>query len=82
MRSMENCRLVDCVELPLKSYDDFNSALHMILESGLSLYLNQFVVPIVGDRPCQFYVHQIVYHEGIHNLIPFIGALLISLNAR
>ena len=82
MRSMENCKLVDCVELPLKSYDDFNSALQMILDSGLSLYLNQFVVPIVGDWPCQFYVHQIVYHEGIHNLIPFIGPLHISLNAR
>ena len=25
MRSIENCKLVDCVELPLKSYDDFNS---------------------------------------------------------
>ena len=82
MRSMEECKLVDCVELPLKSYDDFMSALHIILDSGLSLSLDQFVVPIVGDWPCQFYIRQIVYHEGIHNLIPFIGPLHISLNAR
>ena len=82
MRSMEECKLVDCVELSLKSIDDFHSALKIILESGLNLYLDQFVVPIIGDWPCQFYVRQIVYFEGIHNLIPFIGPLHISLNAR
>ena len=79
---MEECKLVDCVEVPLKSYDDLHSALRIILDSGLRLYLYQFVVPIVGDWPCQFYIRQIVYHEGIHNLIPFIGPLHISLNAR
>ena len=82
MRSMEECKLVDCVELPLKSIDDFQSALNITLESGMNLYLDQFVVPIIGDWPCQFYVRQIVYLEGIHNLIPFIGPLHISLNAR
>ena len=82
MRSMEECKLVDCVELPLKSIDDFQSVLNIILESGMSLYLDQFVVPIIGDWPCQLYVRQIVYLEGIHKLIPFIGHLHISLNAR
>ena len=82
MRSMEECKLVDCVELPLKSIDDFQSVLDIILESGMNLYLDQFVVPIIGDWPCQFYVRQIVYLEGILNLIPFIGHLHISLNAR
>ena len=82
MRSMEECKLVDCVELPLKSIDDFHSALKIILERGLNLYLDQFVVPIIGNWPCQFYVQKIVYLEGTHNLIPFIGPLHISLNAR
>ena len=82
MRSMEECKLVDSVELPLKSIADFHSALIIILESGLNLYLDQLVVPIIGDWPCQFYVRQIVYLEGTHNLIPFIGPLHISLNAR
>ena len=82
MRSMEECKLVDCVELSLKSSDDFHSALKISLESGLHLYLDHFVVPIIGDWPCQFYVRHIVYFEGIHNLIPFIGPLHISLNAR
>ena len=82
MRSMEECKLVDFVELPLKSYDDFHSALKIILENGLNLYLDQFVVPIVGDWPCQFYIRQVVYREEIHNLIPFIGPLHVSLIAR
>ena len=72
---MEECKLVDCVELPLKSYDD--SILHFtsFIDSGLRLYLHQFVVPIVEDWPCRFYV-------WIHNLIPFIGPLHISLKAK
>ncbi len=45
---MEECKLADCVELPLKSYEDFHSVLQIILDSGLRLYLDQFVVPIVG----------------------------------
>ncbi len=72
MRSMEECKLVDCVVLPLKSYDDFHSALRIILDSGLQLYLAQ----------CKVYVRQMVYCEGIHNLTQFIGPLYISLNAR
>ena len=79
---MKECKLVDCVQLSLKSYDDFSSAIQILLGSGLSLYLEQFVVPIIGDWPCQFYSRQIVYFEGIHNLIPFIGPLHVSLNAR
>lgn len=82
MRSMENCKLVDCVELPLKSYENFRSALQVLLDNGLSLYMSDFVVPLIGDWPCQFYVRQVVYHENIHNLVPFIGPLHISLNAR
>ena len=82
MRSMENWKLVDCVELPLKSYENFRSALQVLLDNGLALYMSDFVVPLIGDRPCQFYVRQAVYHESIHDLVPFIGPLHISLNAR
>ena len=80
---MKNCKLVDCVELPLKSYDNFLEALKTIMENGLSTYLEHFVVPFIGDWPAQFYVRQMVYREqALSNLVPFIGPLHISLNAR
>ena len=82
MRSMENCKLVDSVELPLKSFENFRAAIEILLQNGLSLYLERFLVPLVGDWPCQFYVRQVVYHESLHNLVPMIGPLHISLNAR
>ena len=82
MWSMGERKLVDCVELQLKSIDDIHSALKIMLESGLNLHLDQFVVPIIGEWPCPFYVRQVVYLQSIHNLIPFIGPLHISLNAR
>ena len=82
MRSMENCKLVDCTELPLKSYENFQVALNAMLENGLAHYLERFFVPLVGDWLCQFYIRQVVYSDGIHNLAPFIGPLHISLNAR
>ena len=47
MRSMEERKLVDCVELSLTSSDDFDSALIIMLESGLNLYLDQFVVSMI-----------------------------------
>ena len=56
MRSMAGCKLVDCIELPLKSYADFVTAIRVILENGLSDYLEVFVVPFIGDWPAQFNV--------------------------
>ena len=82
MRSMEDCKLADCIKLPLKSVDSFRTALEFLLENGLSIYINRFLVPLIGDWPCQFFVRQVVYDQGIYNLIPFIGPLHISLNAR
>ena len=82
MKSMANCKLVDCIKLPLKSFDNFPSALDYLFENGLSLYINKFLVPLIGDWPCQFFVRQVVFNEGIYNLVPFIGPLHISLNAR
>ena len=64
LRSMENCKLVDSLEMPLKSYDNFRSALSLLLDSGLSSYLESFVVPLVGDWPAQFFVRQVVYNKA------------------
>ena len=82
VRSMENCKLVDCIELPLKSYENFQFALNAMLENSLAHYLKRFFVPLVGDWPCQFYIRQVVYSDGIHKLVQFIGPLHVSLNAR
>lgn len=87
MRSMKHCKLVDCIELPLKSYSDFLKALKYMLENGLASYLSEFDVPFIGDWPAQFYVRQIVYSPPVdwpvvQNIVPFIGPLHVSLNAR
>ena len=63
LRSMDNCKLVDSIEMPLKSYDNFRTALAILLENGLSSYLQRYVVPLVGDWPAQFFVRQVVYNK-------------------
>ena len=87
MRSMKHCKLVDCIEMPLKSYCDFLKALQYVLENGLASYLREFDVPFIGDWPAQFYMRQIVYSPTLdwpllQNIVPFIGPLHISLNSR
>ena len=88
MRSMDNTKLVDSLELPLKSRDNVLTAVKKILSSGLEIYLNKFVSPFVGDWPMQFYVRQLVYSTSpstpaaLKNVIPLIGPLHISLNSR
>ena len=55
MRSMNNTKLVDSLELPLKSCDNVMTAVKKMLSSGLEIYLNKFVAPFVGDCPtCLF----------------------------
>ena len=88
IRSMKNTKLVDSLELPLKSLDDVLTAVNKVLSSGLDIYLNQFVAPFIGDRPMQFFIRQLVYSHiptvpaALKNVIPLIGPLHISLNAR
>eukprot|EP00794_Sanderia_malayensis_P004178 gene4178-4734_t len=87
MRSMDDTKLVDCLEMPLKSFQDLLAAVKYMLENGLSLYLAKFFLPFVGDWPTQFYMRQLVYSDsfffsGQSNIIPFIGPLHISLNSR
>ena len=88
MRCMDGCKLVDSIELPLKSSADILSAFNHMLPNGLSIYLDQFLAPFVGDWPTQFYMRQIVYcNDGsvptlCKNIAPVIGPLHISLNSR
>ena len=81
---MDNTKLVDCIELPLKSREDVLAAVKKILSGGLEIYLNNFIAPFVGDWPMQFYIRQLVYSDSavLKNVIPLIGPLQISLNAR
>ena len=88
MRNMDNTKLVDCIELRLKSRDDVVATVQKILSGGLEIYLNNFVAPFVGDRPMQFFIRQLVYSDSsslpevLKNVILLIGPLHISLNAR
>ena len=85
---MKNTKLVDSIELPLKSLDNVLTAVNKVLSSGLDIYLNQFVAPFIGDWPMQFFIRQLVYSNvptvpaALKNVIPLIGPLHISLNAR
>ena len=88
MRCMHNTKLVDSLELPLKCCDNVLTAVKKVLASGLEIYLDKFVAAFVGDWPMQFYVRQLVYSTSpstpavLKNVIPLIGPLHISLNAR
>ena len=61
MRQMKDVNLVDFFELTLKSKEDFDCALDIMLQSNLVDYLKYFVLPQPGDWPAQFYTRQIVY---------------------
>ena len=87
-RYMENTKLVDSIHLPLKCRNDVVTALKKMLAIGLEVYLSEFIAPFIGDWPMQFFILQLVYSNTanipatIKNVIPFIGPLHISLNAR
>ena len=51
MESKENAKLVDRIEINLKSFEDLVTALNHMLENGLSIYLDKLFVPFVGDWP-------------------------------
>ena len=88
MRCMNNTKLVDSLELPLKSCNNVLTAVKKMLSSGLEIYLDMFVAPFVGDWPMQFFIRQLVYSNSpsspvaLKNVIPLIGPFHISLNAR
>ena len=88
MRKMKDCRLLDELELPLKSFDNFLKAATHAVNHGLHLYLSSFICPQPGDWPAQFYMRQIQNNLPVHapkflqNIVPFIGPLHVQLNAR
>ena len=88
MRCMDNTKLVDSIEMPLKSCEDVLSAVNKMLSGGLQQYLGHFITPFIGDWPMQFYIRRLVCSEAptlpsaLQNVVPFIGPLHISLNAR
>ncbi len=85
---MDNTKLVDSIEMPLKSCDDVLTAVKKMLSGGLQQYLDHFIAPFVGDWPMQFYIRRLVYSDApslpaaLQNVVPLIGPLHISLNAR
>ena len=88
MRCMDNTKLVDSIEMPLKSCEDVLNAVNKMLSSGLQLYLDNFISPFVGDWPMQFYIRRLVYSDApslpaaLQSVVPMIDPLHISLNAR
>ncbi len=86
MRSMDNTVLIDSIELPLKSYDNFLQAVQHAVDMGLGEYLKEYLVFNPGDWPAQYYLQQIVNQapatSEIRNVVPFLGALHESLNGR
>ena len=88
MRCMDNTKLVDSIEMSLKSCEDVLTAVNKMLSGGLQLYLDHFITPFIGDWPMQFYIRRLVYSKApflpsaLQNVAPLIGPLHISLNAR
>lgn len=88
MRKMKDCRLIDELELPLKSFENFLQAASHAVKCGLDHYLSLFICPQPGDWPAQFYMRQIQYHipdqspQCLQNVVPFIGPLHMQLNSR
>ena len=58
IRCMDNTKLVDSIELPLKSVENALTAINKMFTSGLEVYLNDFIAPFVGDWPIQFFIRQ------------------------
>ena len=88
IRCMDNTKLVDSIELPLKSVENALTAINKMLSSGLEIYLKDFIAAFVGDWPMQFFIRQLVYSSApsvpaaLKKVVPLIGPLHISLNAR
>ncbi|CAB4023389.1 Hypothetical predicted protein [Paramuricea clavata] len=92
MRRMNNTKLVDSIELPLKSCENVLTAINKMLSSGLELCLDHFIAPFVGNWPKQFFIRRLVYCDApslpaaLQNIVPLIAghhynkALLVNLS--
>ena len=54
MRSFCDVHLLDFVKLPLKSRENYETALDLVLQSHLKEYLSKFVVLLPGTGPHNF----------------------------
>ena len=79
MRCMDNIKLIDSINLPLKTCESLVTAFRHVLSNGLEGYLKNFVAPFVGDWPTQFFKRQLIYSNSaslptaVKNVAPLIG---------
>ena len=52
MRSMDNTKLVDSIQLDLKSCDNVPNAINKMLSSGLNVYLSNLLLLSLATGPC------------------------------
>ena len=60
MRSLDNLFLIDFVEQPLKSKENFQSAMD-IASDALKVYIKEYAALLPGDWPTQFHLRKVVY---------------------
>ena len=63
LRCMDKVHLLEMKQLPLKSFNNFKTALTWITESNLRDYMQKYVILMPGDWPAQFYIRQAVYQS-------------------
>ena len=51
LRKMKDCRLIDELEIPLKSLENFCQPASHAVNQGLGRYLDTFICPQPGDWP-------------------------------
>ena len=66
LRQLENLRLLEFRELPLKSFSNFEQAMEWITEGPLRKYLDKYVLLTPGDYPAQYYVRHVAYRHSYH----------------
>ena len=67
LRSFDNLYLLEFKELPLKSLENFQTAVDWMLESNLKYYLEKYCILLPGDHPAQYFTRQIVYSHSFQS---------------
>jgi len=93
-RKFNQMKLVDCVELDLKTLKIICRLLNVYLNyQKLKNYLETYVIPLPADFPGQLFIRRAIVNKlefesespiqkEITHLIPFMGPLHVSLNTR
>ncbi len=61
LRCLDNLHLVEFCLQPLKSKENFESAMEKLEHTALRKYMEKYAVFFPGDWPAQFYVRQVAY---------------------